>query len=32
LVRLEEADYRELAAAGFNCVRVDAEQLRGVSD
>lgn len=30
--RLTRADYRELVAAGFNCLRVDAEQLGWVED
>lgn len=32
LVRLTRADYLELAAAGFNCLRVDAQQLPWVQD
>jgi len=31
-VRLTRNDYREMAAAGINCVRVDAEQLAWVQD
>ncbi len=32
LRRLTRADYREMTAAGINCVRVDAEQRRWVED
>lgn len=32
LTRFTRADYRELAAAGFNCLRIDAEQLSWVTE
>jgi hypothetical protein len=32
LVRLSKADYRQMAEAGINCVRVDAKQLPWIED